>query len=189
MLQEVDRLRRESAETLAQIETIVGGLPACSGTGRWERPWRPAARPGVARAAEDLWYAVTRHDHGRAEAVFPDVSRFLQSDSARTARFAETFSRTDAVRAILPAGAMTDPEIAACVTRFAASRVEFRLLAAPPSWFWIDDETVALPFRWGEGWPSRVLGVRSPALTELARAYFEALWRDAQPSATMPQWA
>lgn len=182
--QEVDRLRHESAETLTQIESIVGRLP------RMLRHWSAGETHGDLlpvqawhgpRAAEDLWYSVTRHDHGRAEAVFPDVSRFLQSDPARTARFAEAFRRKDAVRAILPADVMADPELAARVSGFAAAGVDFRLLAAPPSWFWIDDETLALPFRWGEGWPSSVLGVRSPALTELARAYFEVLWRRAQP--------
>lgn len=91
------------------------------------------------------------------------------------------------MRAIIPADAVRDPALAAIATRYAEAGVQFRLHAALPGWFWIDDDTLALPFEWGEGWPSSVIGVRSPALAGFARTFFDELWNAAQPLVAVPR--
>lgn len=181
---QVGELRRTSAEALAQIELVMAGLPATL------RHWSAGESttdlvPVLARhgphAAEDLWYAVAQRDGGSAQAVLPNVARFLQSDADRSSRFVNAFGGKESVRAILPAAALADPELRALAARYAEGGVAFRTMETPPSWFWVDGDVLALPFEWGEGWPTSVLGLRSAALAELARALFEQLWQRAEP--------
>lgn len=189
---EVSDLRRSSAEALARIEHAMAGLPATLrhwSVGESTADLVPVLARHGPQAAEDLWYAVAQRDGGRAEAVLPDVARFLHGDGDRMARFATAFAGKDSVRAILPASARAEPELVALAARYAEAGVEFRTLETPPSWFWIDGEVLALPFRWGEGWPTSVLGVRSAALAELAHELFERLWQRAETlDETVPSW-
>lgn len=183
---EVVRLRRTTDDALAQIASVVERLP------RMLQHWSVGESasdllPVIARhgpqAAEDLWYATAQHDHGHAEAVFPDVARFLRTDPDRAARFAKAFAGKESVRALLPAGVAADPALAAIAARYADAGVQFRLSESLPSWFWIDGDLLAIPLRWGEAWPTSVLGVRSASLAALARRLFEELWRHAEPLA------
>jgi hypothetical protein len=187
---QVASLRQASADALVAIEAIVAGLPSSL------RNWSAGEASGglvpvLARhgpqAAEDLWYAVAQRDGGHAEAVLPDVARFLHGDAERRARFAEAFGRKDSVRAILPTAAMTDPALRALAAGYAEVGVEFRMMEQPPSWFWIEGEMLAIPFEWGEEWPTSVLGLRSAALASLGRALFDQLWQRADPLTPMAE--
>lgn len=181
---QVAELRRSSAGALAEIETLIAGLPAT--VRNWSAGEATAdlvpvfARHGP-HAAEDLWYAIARRDGGHAVAVLPEVARFLESDAERRARFAQAFGRKESVRAILPGAPLADPALRALAASYAESGVEFRTMESPPSWFWVEDDVIALPFEWGEAWPTSVLGLRSAALAHLARALFELLWQRAEP--------
>ena len=63
-----------------------------------------------------------------------------------------------------------------------AAGVEIRMHPAPPSWFWITDhDTVGLPLRWGESWPTSVMAIQSPALAEVLTWVYERVWAEAVP--------
>jgi hypothetical protein len=55
--------------------------------------------------------------------------------------------------------------------------VQVRSMERPPSWFWVDGDQLAVPYEWGEGSPTSVLGLRNGALAALAADYFDTLWR------------
>ncbi|MGZ0713124.1 hypothetical protein ACWPKO_32790 (plasmid) [Coraliomargarita sp. W4R53] len=61
--------------------------------------------------------------------------------------------------------------------RYAEVGVEFRVLDELPSWFWINGDMLALPFEWGEDWPTSILAVRNAAIAALGRSLFDELWR------------
>lgn len=181
-------LRSATQDASTRIEGMVADLPDM--LRHWavgESSGEPApffTRHGP-RAAEDLWMDTSAESTGRAWAVLPDVSRFLHGDRERSARFADAFAGKSEVRALLPRAAERDPRLRAIAERFTDAGVEFRIMDDLPSWFWIDGDIVALPFEWGEGWPTSVLGVRNASLAELARALFSELWRRADPISTV----
>ncbi len=177
-------LRTATDDATARIESLVAHLPEML------RHWSVGEASGEPvpfftrhgpRAAEDLWLDTSTESTGRAWAILPDVARFLHGDRERTSRFAEAFAGKQEVRALLPRSAVRDPRLLAVAEHFTDAGVEFRVMDDLPSWFWIDGDLLALPFEWGEGWPTSVLGVRNSALAELGRALFFELWRRADP--------
>ena len=173
-------IRESTASATTQIDTLLAQLPSLLrhwSVGEVTGDLVPVfARHGPS-AAEDLWYDTARETTGSARAVLPNVERFLMSGPDRAARFAEAFAGKQSVRALLPKSALDDPRLVAIAQRYAASGVEFRVLDDLPSWFWIDGEILALPFEWGEDWPTSVLGARNAALAALASSLFDQLWR------------
>ncbi|MGP3535146.1 hypothetical protein ACTU3I_10155 [Microbacterium sp. RD1] len=177
-------LRESSAQASAGIEGILAELPSMLrhwSVGELSGDLAPVFARHGPRAAEDLWYDVARETTASAWAVLPNVERYLASDPERAARFAEAFSRKESVRALLPKSVLTDPRLVEMSERYASSGVEFRLSDDLPSWLWIDGDTLALPFEWGEGWPTSVLGVRNTALAAMGRSLFDQLWRRSEP--------
>lgn len=182
-------LREDARDLLERIETVVAELPQLLGD--WSvgeitaDPLPVVVRHGP-RASEDLWYGLGRHDAGVLEAVLPDISRFLSSPQERVARISEAMRGKEAVRVIIPAGVVEDPGVPELLVAFTGAGIEYRFLDDPPSWFWVDGEDLAVPFEWGEGRPTSVIGVRSAALAGMISAYFAALWRAAAPPAAAP---
>ncbi len=190
---EARAMRNTANEATARIERLVADLPGLL------RHWAVGETSGDVvpvfvrhgpQAAEDLWYDVAREHSDTAWSVLPDLGRYLQSDPARTSRFAEMFAGKQSVRAILPRSMAADPRLVAIAERYASVGVEFRVLDDLPSWFWIDGDVLALPIEWGEGWPSSVIGVRSASLAELGRSLFRELWHRGEPIGGAEQsWA
>ncbi|WZH37368.1 MAG: hypothetical protein PIR02_01600 [Microbacterium enclense] len=177
-------LRSTAAEALADLENIVSNLPEML------RDWAVGEAsddpvPVVIRhgphASEDLWFDTARHDSGTLDAVLPQIDRFAGSSPDRSARFGRALSGKDAVRVIMPTWATDDADTRSSTAHYGSVGVEYRLMDTPPSWFWVDGDQLAVPFEWGEGRPTSVLGVRNAALAGMARDYFECLWRRAQP--------
>jgi hypothetical protein len=185
-------LRDSSADAAEQISMLVSELPEMLrhwSVGEHSADLVPVLARHGPHAAEDLWYDTSRGTSGRAWAVFPTVERFLQSDPDRAARFSEAFTGKESVRALLPRSTLTDPRLVGIAERYEEAGVEFRASDQLPSWFWIDGEMLALPFEWGEGWPTSVLGVRNAALAALGRCLFEQLWERSEPiGATAQKW-
>ncbi len=179
------RAIRESTDAAtAQIETLVATLPSMLrhwSVGEVSAGIAPVFARHGPHAAEDLWYDTSSETTGTAWAVLPNVERFLRSGPGRASRFAEAFAGKQSVRALLPRTMMDDPRLVALAQGYAESGVEFRVLDDLPSWFWIDGDLLALPFEWGEDWPTSVLGVRNAALAALGRSLFAELWRRSEP--------
>jgi hypothetical protein len=176
-------IRESSASATAQIEALVAELPSLLrhwSAGEASGELAPVFARHGPHAAEDLWYDTSLETTGTAWAVLPNVERFLRSDPGRAARFGDAFARKQSVRALLPRSALADERLVAMAQGYAAFGVEFRVLDDLPSWFWIDGDTLALPFEWGEGWPTSVLGVRNAALAALGRSLFDQLWRQSE---------
>lgn len=176
-------LREASATTTTRIDSLVAGLPSLLrhwSVGEVSEDLAPVFARHGPRAAEDLWYDTSRESTGSAWAVLPSVERFLTSDPGRASRFSEAFAGKQSVRALLPKTAMRDSRLVALAQQYSASGVEFRVLDDLPSWFWIDGDMLALPFEWGEDWPTSVLGVRNGALAALGRSLFDQLWRQSE---------
>lgn len=63
-----------------------------------------------------------------------------------------------------------------------AAGSQVRMHPNPPSYFWITDhETVGIPLAWGEGWPSSLMAVSSPALAATLTWIYDRLWDEAVP--------
>jgi hypothetical protein len=185
-------LRESSSSVVAQIEKVVEQLPAMLSdwsVGETSGDVAPIFARHGPHAAEDLWYEISRETSGNAWGVFPNVERFSSTDPARAARFGAAFAGKQSVRGLLPRSVLDDDRLVAMAQRYAEVGVDFRVLDDLPSWFWIDGDILALPFAWGEGWPTSILGVRSAPLAALARTLYEALWsRSEAIGATTRPW-
>lgn len=135
-------------------------------------------------AAEDLWFAVQASrvgSGGRVRAVLTDLDRYRASSPERSRSFAQAMSTYSSVQVIIPAMPL-DEQLTAMVRGFGDSGVEFRMLADPPSWFWVDDlDVTGVPLVWGDKAPQSVLAVASPVIAGITKAYFAELWQQASP--------
>lgn len=180
-----EELRRSSQDALAEMEKIIKDLPGLLrhwSVGEASDDLVPVVTRHGPRASEDLWYDTVEHDSGTLHALLPEVDRFLTSSPERSMRFGRALASKDAVNVIMPTWAGDDPAAIQRMVHYRAAGVEYRLLDTPPSWFWVDGDHVAMPFDWGEGRPTSVLGVRNAAIAGMARGYFELLWQKATPA-------
>lgn len=178
-------LRRSSREALDALEQIVVDLPEMLrhwSVGETSDDPVPVFTRHGPHASEDLWFDAVRGDGGTLDAVLPEVDRFLDSSEERAERFGRALAAKDAVRVIMPTWAAENAAARLRMEHYRAAGVEYRLLDAPSSWFWVDGDHLAVPFEWGEGRPTSVIGIRSAALAGMAREYFEGLWRQADPA-------
>ena len=186
-------LRDAAGAATAEIESAVAQLPSLLrhwSVGQVTADLAPVFARHGPNAAEDLWYDTSSETTGTAWAVLPNVERFLSSDPGRAARFGAAFAGKTSVRAILPKSMLAEPRIVALAEHYASFGVEFRVLDDLPSWFWIDGDILALPFEWGEDWPTSVLGVRNAALASLGRSLFDQLWRRSESlGASIRPWS
>jgi len=190
-----------TSEVVAELSGIVGRLPALMQ--QWTVGELAAGhtipievRHGP-RAAEDTWYDLAERSSAggdsrtTARAVLPDLSRFATSSPERTASFARTLGSRDAVQAIIPEGPIDD-RLHEKYVAYREAGVEFRTMVRPPSWFWIDNDNVlALPLDWGEGWPTTVVCLRHPPIVSMAVEHFRLLWagsRSIAPRSDEPPW-
>lgn len=118
-------------------------------------------------ASEDLWYDMVRREGGTLDTVLPEIDRFLGSSPERVervARFGSALAAKDAVRVIMPTWAGDDSAAILRMEHYRSLGVQYRVLDSPASWFWVDGDHLAVPFEWGEGRPTSVIGIRSAAL-------------------------
>lgn len=109
---EVRAIRQTTEDAASRIESVVADLPALL------RHWAVGEASGDLvpvfvrhgpQAAEDLWYDIAREHSDTAWSVLPDLGRYLQTDPARSSRFAEMFAGKTSVRALLPRSMADDP--------------------------------------------------------------------------------
>jgi hypothetical protein len=177
-------LRRIAATALTDLEKIVTELPEMLrywAVGEASDDPVPVVIRHGPHASEGLWFDTARHDSGTLNAVLPQVDRFAGSPAERAARFGQALAGKEAVRVIMPTWAADDADTRPSTAHYGSVGVVYRLMDTPPSWFWVDGDQLAVPFEWGEGRPTSVLGVRNSALAAMARDYFERLWQHAGP--------
>lgn len=182
-----DRIQVELARGLADLAAVVAQLPALS------RDWETGgASQGVLdaevfhgpSAVTDLWHhLITQRDLRRTDVVLPDGLRLTVADPAMQATWHDVISREGhSARLIARLADASHPTAAERITQELQGGVDIRVLATPPSWFWVaDGQVVALPLDWGEGWPTSAIAIHSPAVAGLAQWVFEQLWSLAVP--------
>ena len=88
------------------------------------------------------------------------------------------------VRLIMSVADATAPALQDRIAGELAAGVRIRMHPTPPSWFWVTDhDTVGLPLRWGEAWPSSVMAIQSPAVAAVLEWVYERVWDEAVPVA------
>jgi hypothetical protein len=184
--QRTDQIQGELAQRLADLSAIVDQLPALA------RGWQTGGPLGVLdaeifhgpSAVTDLWHQVIAdRDLRCTSVVLPDGLRLAVADPQMQATWHDVISRDGhSARVIVRLADATSPEAAERIGQELAGGVDMRLLAEPPSWFWVaDEQVVALPLEWGEGWPTSVIALHSPAVAGLAQWVFDRLWALAVP--------
>lgn len=172
---------------LADLAAVVGRLPGLA------QEWGTAAaghqQVGIEifhgpEAVVDLWHVKQGRDPSqRTDVVLPDASGLYVADPVMQQVWHET-SRGEGRRARVLASVAdaTHPAAQERIADELAGGVQIRLMADPPSWFWVADEaTVALPLVWGERWPTSVMAVRDRAIAGMAGWIFERMWERAVP--------
>lgn len=179
-------IRVELARRLDDLSAIVDHLPALA------RDWETGGPHGVLdaevfhgpSAVTDLWHEVVAdRDLRCTSVVLPEGLRLAVADPRMQATWHDVISRDGhSARVIVRLADATSPEAADRITQELAGGVDMRLMAEPPSWFWVaDGQIVALPLEWGEGWPTSVMALHSPAVAGLAQWIFDRLWALAVP--------
>lgn len=182
-----DQLGADLVRQLADLAGVMDQLPGLSR--EWETGTTDQRTIDVEvhhdpEAVVDLWHV--RHGRSparRTDVMLPDASRLHVADPVMQAVWHEA-GRGDGnrIRVIASIADAIDPGAQQRVTEELAGGLQLRVVERPPSWFWVaDDETVALPLSWGEGWPTSVIAIRSRAVAGMASWIFERLWEQAVP--------
>jgi len=180
-------LGAEMLRHLADLSEVVGQLPALArewDTGSGEQQVLDIEVFHGPEAVVDLWHLrQSKEPARRTDVVLPDASRLYVADPAMQQFWHEASKgEGNSTRVIASISDAVHPEAQQRVTEELEGGVDLRLLARPPGWFWITDETtVALPLTWGEAWPTSVVAVRSRAIAGMATWLFERLWERAVP--------
>lgn len=135
-------------------------------------------------APTDLWLRIAATRRLRStDGILPDPSRIFAADRHTQQIWFDAIDRDDLqVRTILSSNGVAAPGAAEVISADMAVGAEFRMLPNPPSWLWIaDDNTVGLPFRWGDSWPTSVFATTDPAVVTLVRWLYDRLWAEAVP--------
>lgn len=132
-------------------------------------------------AAHELWRSIVAHQaEARSACMFPDAAPLFVADTPLSDTWRASLEQTGAqVRAIVSTDDLADPASRPLIELAGASGVEFRAMQRPPSWFWLTDEAVGLPLRWGDPWPTSAISLRNEAVVSLMHGLFDAWWRQA----------
>lgn len=172
---------------LTDLADVVSRLPSLSQ--EWSTADAGAQDLGIEvfhgpEAVVDLWHVKqAREPSLRTDVVLPDAAGLFVADPAmQEVWHAASRGEDRQARVIASIADATHPAAQQRVDEELAGGVQIRLLADPPSWFWVaDGSTVALPLVWGERWPTSVMSVRDRAVAGMAAWLFERMWERAVP--------
>lgn len=132
-------------------------------------------------AAHELWRSIAVHQaEPRSACMLPEAAPLFVADTPLSDTWRSSLEQTGAqVRAIISTSDLANRESQPLIELAEASGVEFRAMQRPPSWFWLTDEAVGLPLRWGDPWPTSVIALRNEAVVSLMHGLFDTWWRQA----------
>lgn len=190
----VEAVRRRASDLgtdlvrgLSDLAEVVGRLPSLA------QEWATADTGSQAFGVEvfhgpeavvDLWHVKQAREPSQCtDVVLPDASGLFVADPAMQEVWHEASRGEDRqARVIASIQDATHPAAQDRIAEELAGGIQIRLLAEPPSWFWVaDGSTVALPLVWGERWPTSVMSVRDRAVAGMAAWLFERMWERAVP--------
>lgn len=181
------RARTDLDDRLGEVSRLLAALPAIVASWSAGAELAAGARPEVyhgAFAATDLWRRIAASRRvSSTDGALPDAARIFGGDArSQKAWFDAVDDENLRVRTLLASADVTLPGAAEVLAAHSAIGSEFRMMPDPPSWFWIvDDDTVGMPLRWGETWPTSVMAIEDPAVVTLVRWLFDRLWSEAVP--------
>ncbi|MCD4526697.1 hypothetical protein [Nocardioides sp. cx-173] len=180
-------LSAEVLRRLADLAEVVGQLPALAREWDTGEAGQQLADVDVFHGPEavvELWHVKQAKEPSlRTDVVLPDAAPLYVADPAMQRVWHEaTQGEGRHARVIASLADGTHPAAQERIAQEMEAGVQIRLMAEPPGWFWITDETtVALPLVWGERWPTSVMSVRNRAVAGMASWMFERMWERAVP--------
>jgi hypothetical protein len=132
-------------------------------------------------AAHELWRSISVQQRERRSAcMFPDAEPLFVAGTPLSDTWRASLGEGEVqVRAIISTEELARPESRPLLDVAAASGVEFRAMQRPPSWFWLTEEAVGLPLRWGDPWPTTAIALRNESVVSLMHGLFDTWWQQA----------
>lgn len=136
-------------------------------------PWAPA----------EMWTLhFARSTPAHCDLCMPETSLLFDRPRDAASLWAARVGDGLSIRLLLSVADATNPAARARLQAELDAGVEVRMHPHPPSLFWVSDgDTVGIPLEWGQGWPTSVMAVQSPALAAVLAWLFERLWGEALP--------
>lgn len=186
----IDDLGASLEATMERTRRALGALPGLLQS--WEMgnseanslhidvlhgPWAPA----------DMWQL--QYSKGiplSTDACMPDTSVMAAIKPEHQASFWQARANEPLrVRLIMSVTDATSPALQDRIRSEIEAGVNIRMHPTPPSWFWVtDNDTVGVPLRWGEAWPSSVMAIKSSALAAVLEWVYERVWEESVPLGT-----
>ena len=135
-------------------------------------------------APADIWMAQkSRRVPVWSKVMMPTTGPLFESQPVHQASFWADQAGSDIrVQLIMSVEDATNPLAQSQIEIEQAAGAEIRMHPNPPSWCWVtDDDTTGLPFVWGEGWPSSVMSLSSPAVAAAIGWIFDRVWEQSVP--------
>jgi hypothetical protein len=132
-------------------------------------------------AAHDLWRSlILQQTELRSACMLPDAAPLFVADTPLSTAWRDSLDEGEMqVRAILSLADMTRAESRPLLDAAQQLGVEFRAMRVPPSWFWLTEDAVGLPLRWGDSWPTSAIALHHEAVVTLMHGLYDAWWAQA----------
>lgn len=190
--QTVEDLARQLATQLARTQETLAHLPRLLQA--WHEGATDAHHLHVAvnrgeSAPADIWRLQSNRMLPRtADICMPFALPMFSDNPARThSHWNAGAAEPTQVRFILGTKDVSRPGARERLQQEVMAGVTFRMHPSAPSYFWITDDIVGLPARWGEVWPEEVTAIRSPALAAALTLVFDRVWSEALPLDAEPE--
>jgi hypothetical protein len=132
-------------------------------------------------AAHELWRSIiVEQSQPRSACMLPDAAPLFVADTPLSEAWRAALAEGDIrVRAILSVTDIARLDSRELFEAAQESGVEFRAMRTPPSWFWLTDEAVGLPLRWGDPWPTSAIAIHNEAVVSLMHGHYDTWWTQA----------
>lgn len=181
----ISQVQRQLGSILGDTQRALGAVPGLVQAWTEGTSAAPNLQMDVAHgpwAPADMWrLQFTRRVPEITDVCMPDTSALFSAQSEYQASFwAARAGHRVQVRLLMSLADATNPAGYERVQGELESGVQIRMHPNPPSFFWItDNDTVGLPLKWGEYWPTSVVAIQSPTLAAVLTWVYERVWAEA----------